>query len=84
MELSSFCNKLFKFDSYYTTFIGLGIDINAKTNSQETALSFAVMSGNLDHVQILLQYKANPNIKNKENKTAIDYANLYSKAQEFT
>ena len=44
--------------------------------SQNTALHGAIMQGQKDMVDLLLQYSANPEIKNNQNETAFDTASL--------
>lgn len=50
-----------------------GISINAE-NGGWTALHLASLNGHLDIVSILLNKRANTNIKNREGKTALDIA----------
>ena len=51
--------------------------VNEQTGaSQNTALHSAIMQGLEDMVDLLLQYSANPEIKNSQNETAFDAASL--------
>ena len=51
-----------------------GVRINAQDNEGNTALMVAVKGDNYDMVQALLDAGANPNIKNKAGKTALQIA----------
>ncbi len=51
-----------------------GVDINAKSSGDFTALHWAVIRNNYDGVILLLSKRAKTNIKSIENKTAPDYA----------
>ena len=60
------------------------IDVNAQNNDGETALMLAVKTGNAHFAETLLAKGANPNIKNKNGRTASDYADKnYNKRRDF-
>jgi ankyrin repeat protein len=54
-----------------------GINVNHKNSYHETALSIAILRGieNLDIVVLLLQYDADPTIKNRHNETIAEVLN---------
>lgn len=52
----------------------IAADINAQTQSGDTALTWAAAKGQLDTVKILLEAEADPNIANKRGFTALYYA----------
>lgn len=51
-----------------------GADINAVTNTGETALMLAASNAKSDLVKYLLEKGANPKLLNKDGKAALDYA----------
>ena len=51
-----------------------GADIGAVNSEYETALHFAVLSGNEETIDYLYCHNANPLAKTKRGKTPIDYA----------
>ena len=51
-----------------------GADINAKENGGATSLMMATVLNNFKIVKILLEKRADKNIKDYDNKTALDYA----------
>ncbi|MEA3499327.1 MAG: ankyrin repeat domain-containing protein [Campylobacterota bacterium] len=57
--------------------LGNGINVNHKNNFHETALSIAILKGieNLDIIILLLQYDADPTLKNKHNETVPELLN---------
>ncbi|MDF2552815.1 MAG: ankyrin repeat protein [Chryseobacterium sp.] len=56
-------------------------DINKADSNGTTPLIFATKLGNVDMVKLLIKYKAEKNIIDKEGKTAFEYA-VFSKNQE--
>lgn len=64
-----------------TLLIAAKADINAQATNGDTALKLRAEEGDIDCVQLLLDAKANPCIKNKEGKDAIDVAR-YPKIKE--
>ena len=53
-----------------------GIDINSKTNFNNTALTYAAYKGHLQCMELLLARGADINSRNKEKLTALHYAAL--------
>ena len=53
------------------------VDVNYQNNDKETALNLAILKGvyNLDLILLLLQYGANPTLKNKNNQTIPEILN---------
>lgn len=51
-----------------------GAHVDARDDSGETALMYAVRSGKTGLVKLLLASKANPSLRNKKNQTALDIA----------
>src|SRR5688572_18268309 len=51
-----------------------GIDLSIRDDDGMTALEIAISYDDEDKVDILLQYRANPNLKNSEGQTALHCA----------
>ena len=56
--------------------IEVGFDVNTHDNERWTPLMSAVYKNKPDFVEVLLKAGADPDMKNKEGKTAKDYARL--------
>jgi ankyrin repeat protein len=54
--------------------IGRGAEIDAKTENGSTALFFASRFGHIETVKALLKHRADPNIVNDKDETAVDWA----------
>ncbi len=54
--------------------VSKGSDIDAKNNSQVTALSFAAVAGDKEILSILIQAKANLNMQSEEGETALSFS----------
>ena len=50
-----------------------GADVNAMNKHNETALMTACKTGNVDAIDLLLLFGANPNITNDDGRTCIHY-----------
>jgi len=62
----------------FEKFLGAnGNNCNELNYNHDTALHIAVTRGNYDMVKALLQIGANPNLTNREGKTAIHYSIFY-------
>ena len=67
-------------DSILPIFISQGVNINAQTSdTQSTALHFAVQLKSFTDVMMLCSHYADPSIKNKDNKTALELIMVESK-----
>lgn len=53
------------------------VDVNHKNKNHETALSISILKGihNLDIILLLLEYNANPNIRDNNSKTTLEVLN---------
>ena len=58
----------------FKALISAGIDINAKDNNGDTALTIAVNEGNMEKIESLLAYGVDVKIRNNKRETALDIA----------
>jgi hypothetical protein len=52
----------------------IGVDINGRDKKNRTALMLAATKGNLDMVELLIEYGADANLQDSQGKTAIELA----------
>lgn len=60
-------------------YLQLGMDANTKDNKKSTALMGATLNGHKKIVDLLLEYKANPLLKDQNGFTAVDYAKIHER-----
>lgn len=56
-------------------FLEKGVDTNSVNTKGETPLHCSIETQSIDHVKLLLEFKANPKVVTLEGKTALHYAN---------
>jgi ankyrin repeat protein len=54
-------------------FINAGADVNMQNLDGDTALHFACENGNVKNVEILLKHKVNPNVRNNNEQTPLQW-----------
>ena len=59
---------------FFTYFLQVDPNVNAKNIEKNTALLFAAENGNLEIVDLLIKNRADINLKNKNGDTAIKLA----------
>ena len=60
-------------------YLKLGIDANTKDSKEATALMGATLNGHKKIVELLLQHKADPSIKDQNGFSALDYAMIHER-----
>ena len=60
-------------------YLQLGMDANTKDTKNSTALMGATLNGHKKIVDLLLEYKANPLLKDQNGYTAVDYAKIHER-----
>lgn len=60
-------------------YIKLGIDVNTKDSKEATALMGATLNGHNKIVDLLLEKKANPLLKDNNGFSAVDYAKIHER-----
>ena len=63
-----------RYVSFVRAFIENGADVNQATSFLTTPLMIAVFQKEIDIVELLLCFGANPQLKNKKGMTAFDFA----------